>query len=252
MMSFLRAIALACCLAVVPAAAQAQNKPKTTTKPAAATKSSAKPKSAAKAPARAPLFNLGTWTHPVTTTSPDAQKYFDQGLLLCYGFNHAQAITSFQQAAALDSTLAMAQWGIALAYGPNINMPMDSTAEVPAWEALQKALALSPGASDAERDYIQALANATPAPGRASGPDACRDKGDSPVATDAKLRRGQAPPRLGRGHPVCRGDDRSSTPWNGLVRFDGRASARNRENRLATLARRLHLSGPNDPGANHY
>src|SRR5262245_63351714 len=59
-------------------------------------------------PAKAPIFDLGAWHHPVTTNSPDAQQYFDQGLILCYGFNHAQAIASFTEATRLDPNCAMA------------------------------------------------------------------------------------------------------------------------------------------------
>src|SRR5262245_8875092 len=74
---------------------------------------------------KAPLFdNLGNHHHPITTTSKAAQQYFDQGLTLCYAFNHAEAIRSFREAAKLDANCAMAYWGIAFAYGPNINMPL--------------------------------------------------------------------------------------------------------------------------------
>ena len=107
--------------------------------------------------ARAPIFDLGTWRHTVATTSSEAQRYFDQGLLLAYGFNHAQAIAAFSEAARVDSSCAMACWGIAIAYGPNINFPMDTTAEQPAWEALQKAIARAPAATEAEQAFIRAL-----------------------------------------------------------------------------------------------
>ena len=74
----------------------------------------------AAAAAKAPLFDLGAWHHAVTTSSREAQRYFDQGLVLAYGFNHAQAIAAFEQAAKLDSGCAMAYWGKALALGPKI------------------------------------------------------------------------------------------------------------------------------------
>ncbi|MCF4970523.1 hypothetical protein [Nostoc sp. CMAA1605] len=64
---------------------------------------------------------LGIYHHPVSTQNPEAQKFFDQGLNLVYGFNHDEAVRSFQRAAELDPQMAMAYWGIALALGPNIN-----------------------------------------------------------------------------------------------------------------------------------
>ncbi|HEX7630837.1 MAG TPA: hypothetical protein VF388_01785, partial [Lacunisphaera sp.] len=61
------------------------------------------------------LDGLGTHSHKITTSSPEAQRYFDQGLRLIFGFNHGAAIRSFQEAARLDPACAMAHWGIALA-----------------------------------------------------------------------------------------------------------------------------------------
>jgi hypothetical protein len=79
---------------------------------------------------RVPLFtNLGTLHHPITTSSPVAQQYFDQGLRLVFAFNHEEAINSFREAARLDPQAAMPHWGIALALGPNINLPMDRAQE---------------------------------------------------------------------------------------------------------------------------
>lgn len=107
---------------------------------------------------QAPLFdNLGDHHHPITTTSPLAQRYFDQGLRLVYAFNHDEATRAFQEAARLDSTCAMACWGIALALGPNINLPIDPEREKTAQESIQEALLLSSRASEAERAYIEAL-----------------------------------------------------------------------------------------------
>ena len=107
----------------------------------------------------APIFEgLGGHHHVVTTQSKQAQRYFDQGLTLLYGFNHAEAIRSFDAVAKLDPDCAMAYWGIAYAYGPNINMPMDDKAVPKAWDALQKAIAAKSKASPAEQAYIDALA----------------------------------------------------------------------------------------------
>jgi hypothetical protein len=106
-----------------------------------------------------PLFkNLGTHEHKITTTSPEAQAYFNQGIRFMFNFNHAAAISSFQEALKRDPKCAMCWWGIALAHGPNINMPMMPDAMTPAWQALQMAQNLKANASPAERDYIDALA----------------------------------------------------------------------------------------------
>ena len=109
--------------------------------------------------AGAPLFNdLGDFDRAITTESELAQRYFSQGLLLAYGFNHAEAHRSFQEASRQDPTCAMCAWGEALVLGPNINKPMDD-ADVPAaWEASRRALALREGASPVEQDLIGALA----------------------------------------------------------------------------------------------
>lgn len=112
----------------------------------------------AEAPGSPPLYaNLGAWTHPITTSNPTAQKYFDQGLNLYYGFNHDEAIRAFREAARLDPSCAMAWWGVAVSAGPNINLPMDPDHAKIASEAIGKAVALLPKASPAERAYIEAL-----------------------------------------------------------------------------------------------
>lgn len=73
-----------------------------------------------------PIYEeLGQIHFPITTDDPMAQRYFDQGLALAYGFNHAGAIASFREAQRIDPECAMCFWGEALANGPNINAPMD-------------------------------------------------------------------------------------------------------------------------------
>src|ERR1700704_40421 len=75
--------------------------------------------------AKEPFFEgLGSYSRKVTTDSPEAQRYFNQGLAFLHGFNHGAAIRSFQEAARLDPNCAMAHWGIALASGPHINFPL--------------------------------------------------------------------------------------------------------------------------------
>ncbi|MBD3886344.1 hypothetical protein IFO70_32150 [Phormidium tenue FACHB-886] len=116
-------------------------------------------------PAASLFEDLGSYTHPISTHNPQAQRYFDQGLILSYGFNHAEALRSFQQAAALDPNCAICHWGMAYVLGPNINAAMEDGAVPTAWEAIQRAVQLSSHASAKERAYIAALATRyTPEP----------------------------------------------------------------------------------------
>jgi tetratricopeptide (TPR) repeat protein len=110
------------------------------------------------AAATAPLFEgLGDFSHPITVSNPLAQRYFDQGMVLSFGFNHAEAERSFRYAAELDESCAMCWWGVAYVLGPNINAPMSPEAGAKAWEALGRAKALAPKVSAQEQDYITAL-----------------------------------------------------------------------------------------------
>lgn len=108
-----------------------------------------------------PLFDgLGTHSRRVTTGSPEAQRYFDQGLAFLYAFNHDEAIRSFRRAGQIDPRCSMASWGVAVANGPHINNPVvpEDRAKA-AWEALAQAKALAPAASPVERALIEALAS---------------------------------------------------------------------------------------------
>jgi tetratricopeptide (TPR) repeat protein len=109
--------------------------------------------------AGAPLFSdLGDYTRSISTTSELAARYFDQGLILAYGFNHAEALRSFQEASRQDPGCAICAWGEALVLGPNINKPMDD-ADVPAaYAASRRALSAAGSASPVERALIEALA----------------------------------------------------------------------------------------------
>lgn len=107
----------------------------------------------------APLFdNLGTFTRAVATSSAEARRYFNQGMVLTYGFNHAEAGRSFREAARLDPQCAACWWGAALVMGPNINLPMADSDVPEAYAASRKALALREHASPVERALIDALA----------------------------------------------------------------------------------------------
>ena len=107
------------------------------------------------------MTNLGPHHKAIDTKVPEAQQYFDQGLRLVYGFNHAEAIRSFTRATELDPTCAICWWGVAYAYGPHVNAGMDSASGVLAYQAAQKAVALSRAAPPWQRAYIQRWPPAT-------------------------------------------------------------------------------------------
>src|SRR6202041_1020290 len=109
------------------------------------------------------VSGLGNLHHSVSTNNPQAQQFFDQGLRFIYAFNHDEAARSFEHAAELDPTLAMAYWGVAEAVGPNYNDPADPDRYKRAHEAVQRAVDLSSSASPSEQAYIQALAKRYPA-----------------------------------------------------------------------------------------
>lgn len=192
-----------------------------------------------------PLFgNLGGYTHPITVRVPLAQQYFDEGLNLTYGFNHAEAIRAFGDAATLDPACAMCYWGIANALGPNINAEMNPAAAPEAWTALQKALELAPGVSAAEQAYIQALS------ARYAAPPASADRSALDRAYANRMR------ELVRQYP----DDLEAatlfaealmdlTPWDYWTR-DGKPTG-DTEELVATLESVL-ARNPNHPGANHF
>src|SRR5688500_16378958 len=74
------------------------------------------------------LAGLGNLHHPVSTQNAEAQRFFNQGLTMIFGFNHGEAVRSFRRATELDPKLAMGYWGIAVALGPNINAGMEPDA----------------------------------------------------------------------------------------------------------------------------
>jgi tetratricopeptide (TPR) repeat protein len=98
-------------------------------------------------------YDLGDFHMPVTTTSNEAQTWFDRGLVWCYAFNHEEAVKCFEHAAAQDDGCAMAYWGIAYSLGPNYNKP---------WGVFDD-LELERNAQQARRAVVQALGKASAA-----------------------------------------------------------------------------------------
>ncbi|MGH8563984.1 MAG: tetratricopeptide repeat protein [Gammaproteobacteria bacterium] len=108
---------------------------------------------------------LGSYHHTITTKNPEAQTYFNQGLMLVYGFNHDEAARYFRRAAELDPEAAMPYWGLALAIGPNYNdTAVDENRAKASYDAVRQAVARAPKASAREQDYIRALAKRYPSP----------------------------------------------------------------------------------------
>src|SRR5882672_9364667 len=115
--------------------------------------------------------SLGSYSYRITTASPDAQRWFDQGLRLVYAFNHHEAQRAFREAARLDPKCAMCFWGIAITEGSNYNDPTSGERETRALAAVRQAAALAAGTRPEERALIDAIARrhlADPAAARAT------------------------------------------------------------------------------------
>ncbi len=191
----------------------------------------------------APVFEgLGAYHMPITANAA-AQKFFDQGVNLLFGFNHAEAIRSFREAARLDPACAMCWWGVAIALGPNINLPMPPDAVIPAWLALQNAQRLAPGASAREQAWIAALS-------RRYAPDKTADR----AALDAAY--AEAMGELARARP----DDldaqvfwveamMDTQPWD-YWQADGATPKGHGAEIVATLEKVI-AAAPDHPGALH-
>ena len=112
-------------------------------------------------------YDLGGFHYEVSTDSDEAQKWFDRGLAMCFGFNHEEAVRCFEKALVADPGMPMALWGIAYAWGPNINnMLIDAGQMTKAEQTLHLARLQADRATALERQLIEALAarHATPLP----------------------------------------------------------------------------------------
>jgi tetratricopeptide (TPR) repeat protein len=189
------------------------------------------------------LPGVGAHHHPIATTNPDAQKFFDQGMALVFGFNHEEATRSFQRAAELDPRAPMPHWGIAWSVGPNYNLDIDDPRAKRAFEAIDTATKLSVNGSPVERDYVAAMA--------------VRYSSDPKADRPALARRySQAMADLVRRYPE---DLDAATlyaeslmnlrPWK-LWTLDGKP-AEDTPRILATLESVMKRA-PNHMGANHY
>ena len=203
------------------------------------------------APATAPpakpaaLFaNLGSHRHPIATSSPEAQKFFDQGVVLLFGFNHDEAIRFFAHAAELDPNAAMPHWGIALALGSNYNDPQPAEERLrKARQEVDRALALSASGPANERAYIEALSKRYSADPAADKETLLRDYHAAMKALSEKY-----PDDLDAATLYAE-SGMNLRPWK-LWRPDGAPEEGTLEI-VATLESVLKRD-PMHPGANHY
>ncbi len=108
---------------------------------------------------QAPLFdNLGNHSLTITTSSELAQRLFDQGLNLAYGFNHSEAARAFREAARQDTTCAMCYWGVAYVLGPNYNAGMEDENKAEAVASIKKAQQHTAPVSEWEKALVDAMA----------------------------------------------------------------------------------------------
>ena len=203
----------------------------------------AQKKPEAPAGSRPLLEGLSEHHMEITTASPLAQQYFDQGLRLVYAFNHDEAIRAFEAAQKLDPDCAMCYWGVALALGPNINAAMEASAVPRAVEALAKAVERAPKASPREQAYIGALRARY-----SDKPDAARSELDGAYA--------EAMREVAKSYP----DDLDAatlfaeslmdlTPW---AYWTKTSQPTQHTAEIVAQIERVLAKDPNHPGANHY
>ncbi len=199
---------------------------------------------AAKPRPRATLLEgMGAHRFATSSRSEAARRFLDQGLTLHYGFNHEEAIRSFEEAARLDPRCAMAWWGVALASGPNINLPMDSPGGARAYQAIGKARALARHADAREKAYIEALATRYDAV-----PEAARARHDS-AYVDAMRRLARAWPDDLDAATLFAEALMNLRPWDHWTK-DGRMQPGTEE--LLGVLEAVLARDPEHPGANHF
>jgi tetratricopeptide (TPR) repeat protein len=189
------------------------------------------------------LEGLGDLHHEVTTASPRAQLFFDQGLRLTYGFNHQEALRAFKEAARLDPECAMAYWGWALVLGPNLNLPMREEVAGQAYEAAQMAMAHRAAVSEKERHYIEALATRYSKDPKADRPPLDRAYADAMRSLHARY---PADPDAATLYAAAL---MNLSPWNYWT-GDGRPRARTSE--LVGILEAVVSKNPRHIGALHY
>jgi tetratricopeptide (TPR) repeat protein len=186
--------------------------------------------------------NLGRYSYRVSTTSADAQKWFDQGLRLVYAFNHAEAQRAFREAVRLDAGCAMCYWGIAITEGSNYNSPTDAEREARALAAVRLAQQHTPGAAPVERAMIAALAKR-----HSDAPSAQRQALDRAYA-DAMREAARQFPLDAEAGTFFADALMNLRPWN-LWTPDGAPQPETQE--IVTNLERVLARNPEHPGAAH-
>jgi tetratricopeptide (TPR) repeat protein len=189
------------------------------------------------------LEGLGDLHHPITTRSKEAQRYFDQGMRLLFGFNHREAIRSFRSAVQIDPECPMAHWGVAYAFGPHVNKPMDADDTSSAWAALQEAIRLQDKGSVRERAYIDALKTRYQAEHKED-----RSALDKAFANAMRELSRQYPDDLDA--QVLFAESLMDTmPWDYWTRD---RSPKPETEEILTALKHVMARNPNHPGANHF
>ncbi len=185
---------------------------------------------------------LGSYSYRITTSSAEAQRWFDQGLRLVYALNHHEGQRAFREAARLDPGCAMCFWGIAITEGSNYNDPTNADREKKAATAAAEAVRLSGGARPAERAMIQALAKR-----HSSDPDAKREMLDRAYADAMREVARQFRDDLEAG-TFFADSMMNLRPWS-LWTADGAPQPGTEE--IVTTLERVIAKSPNHPGALH-
>jgi hypothetical protein len=195
-------------------------------------------------PARPPVLydSLGRYSSPITTATPQAQRWFDQGLRLVYAFNHAEAQRAFGEAARLDPGCAMCYWGLALTEGSNYNDPTNADRERKALAAVQDAQQRAAGATPRERALIDALARR-----HSADPGAKREALDRAYA-DAMRAVARQYPDDPEAATLFADAMMNLRPWN-LWEPDGKPYPGTEE--LVQALERVLAKNPEHPGALH-
>lgn len=190
------------------------------------------------------LGNLGAYSRPIATSVPDAQRFFDEGLTLLYGFNHEEALRSFARAAALDPRVPMPHWGMSLALGTNYNDTATPDRLQRAFGHLEAARSRAAHGSAVERALIDALAQryvATAADGQQPAREQAYAKAMQQVST-------RFPDDLDAA-TLCAESMMNLRPWK-LYTLEGAPQPGTSE--IVAILDSVVRRNPNHPGANHY
>jgi tetratricopeptide (TPR) repeat protein len=190
------------------------------------------------------LGNLGSYQRIISTNIPEAQRFFDEGLTLLYGFNHEEAFRSFERAAALDAKAPMPHWGMSLALGTNYNDTATPDRLEKAYAHLVEAQARAAHGTDVERAFIDALAKRYVAAPK-DGAQASREEAYAAAMGQVSQR---FPDDLDAATLYAE-SMMNLRPWK-LYTFAGDPEP-GTERIVATLERVLERN-PGHPGANHY